>query len=214
MINNRFEKLRFKDDNGNDYPEWEEKKLGDVGLILNGLTYSPDDISEEGVLVLRSSNVKDRRLVFENNVYVKSEKFTPAKESDILICVRNGSKDLIGKNAIIDKKTEGLAFGAFMTIYRSKFNKFLFHWFDTDEYKKAVNLNLGATINSINGADLKKFKIPFPCLEEQQKIADFLSSVDEKIEKLEQELKQLKEYKKGVMQQLFNPEGFNVNGGG
>jgi type I restriction enzyme, S subunit len=204
--NNLKKQLRFKDDNGNDFPEWEVKTLGDVGIVLNGLTYSPDDIDEEGVLVLRSSNVKDRRLVFENNVYVKSEKFTPVKESDILICVRNGSKNLIGKNAIIDKNTEGLAFGAFMTIYRSNYNSFLFHWFDTDEYQKAVNLNLGATINSINGSDLKKFKIPFPCPEEQTKIANFLSSIDEKIEKMEQELAELKSYKKGVMQLIFDNE--------
>jgi type I restriction enzyme S subunit len=180
----KFRQLRFKDENGKAYPKWEEKRLGDIGDIVSGLTYSPMDVNADGVLVLRSSNVQNRRLTFEDNVYVKvsAGEFNPVKENDILICVRNGSKNLIGKNALIDRENAGVAFGAFMTVYRSYFNSFLFHYFDTDSYKDEVHKNLGATINSINGSDLKKFKIPFPCKEEQQKIASFLSAIDTKIE--------------------------------
>ena len=181
-------KLRFKDENGEEFPDWEEKKLGDVGAIISGLTYSPTDINEDGILVLRSSNVQNRRLSFRDNVYVKTSAFNPVELNDILICVRNGSKHLIGKNAIIDKETAGVAFGAFMSVYRSNHNLFIFHYFDTDEYKNEVHKNLGATINSINGSDLKKFKIPFPSLEEQQKIANFLSGIDGKIENVNGEL--------------------------
>ena len=143
-------KLRFKDENGEEFPDWEEKKLGDVGAIISGLTYSPTDINEDGILVLRSSNVQNRRLSFRDNVYVKTSAFNPVELNDILICVRNGSKHLIGKNAIIDKETAGVAFGAFMSVYRSNHNLFIFHYFDTDEYKNEVHKNLGATINSIN----------------------------------------------------------------
>ncbi|RRT91441.1 restriction endonuclease subunit S [Empedobacter falsenii] len=162
--------------------EWETKKLGEIGEIVNGLTYSPNDIAENGVLVLRSSNVQNRSLAFEDNVYVRTDNYNPVQENDILICVRNGSKNLIGKNALINKENEGVAFGAFMSIYRSSFNTFLFHWFDTNEYKEIVYKNLGATINSINGSDLRKFKVPFPSIEEQKKLASFLSIVDERIQ--------------------------------
>ncbi len=188
-----------------EYPDWEEKKLGEVGKIVSGLTYSPNDIveNEEGVLVLRSSNVQGRKLHFEDNVYVKVKSFNPVQENDVLICVRNGSKRLIGKNAKIDKKFEGLAFGAFMTVYRSDFNNFLFHYFDSKEYKKEVHRNLGATINSINGSDLKKFKIPFPSKEEQQKIANYLSAIDTKIETVSQQITQTQQFKKGLLQQMF-----------
>src|SRR5690606_5656442 len=111
--------------------DWEVKKLGELGKVLNGLTYSPNDIKEDGTLVLRSSNIQNGELSFEDNVYVNTDnlKFNPVKENDILICVRNGSKNLIGKNAIITKEFEGFAFGAFMSIYRSKLNKYLFHFF-------------------------------------------------------------------------------------
>lgn len=196
-------KLRFKDENGKDYADWEEKRLGDVGSIISGLTYSPDDINEDGILVLRSSNVQNRRLSFQDNVYVKTSAFNPVKLNDILICVRNGSKHLIGKNTIIDKETAGVAFGAFMSVYRSEYNLYIFHYFDTDEYKNEVHKNLGATINSINGSDLKNFKIPFPSIEEQQKIANFLSSVDAKIESTSQQINQTQSFKKGLLQQLF-----------
>ena len=121
--------LRFKKEDGSDFDDWEEKKLGEVGEIINGLTYSPKNINTKGVLVLRSSNVKNRTLKFDDNVFVLTESFNPVKENDILICVRNGSKRLIGKNVIIDKENEGVAFGAFMTVYRSTFNSFLYGWF-------------------------------------------------------------------------------------
>ena len=197
--------LRFKDENGNPYPDWEEKRLGEVGNIVSGLTYSPDDIDESGVLVLRSSNVHGRQVTFDDNVYVNvvDGKFNPVEENDVLICVRNGSKRLIGKNALIKGKAIGVAFGAFMTVYRSASNLFLFHYFDTVDYKKEVHKNLGATINSINGSDLKKFKIPFPSLPEQQKIATYLSSIDTKIENVNNQITQTQTFKKGLLQQMF-----------
>lgn len=182
------------------------KKLGDVGDLINGLTYSPKDITADGVLVLRSSNVQNNQLAFEDNVYVNVESFNPVKENDILICVRNGSKRLIGKNCLIDKNNEGVAFGAFMTVYRSMNNKFIFHLFSLSSYYKTIHQNLGATINSINNNDLKKFKFFFPSLPEQQKIATFLSAIDKKLQQLTKKKELLEAYKKGVMQKIFSQE--------
>jgi len=199
------QQLRFKREDGSDYEDWEEKRLGKVGVIVSGLTYSPTDIHDDGVLVLRSSNVHNRQVTFTDNVFVKVEDgaFNPVQLNDILICVRNGSTRLIGKNALISKEAVGKAFGAFMAVYRSKNNAFLFHWFDTPSYKKEVHKNLGATINSINGSDLKKFKVPFPCQEEQQKIADFLSSLDRKIEAVSAQIALTQQFKKGLLQEMF-----------
>lgn len=183
--------------------EWKVKKLGEIGEIVNGLTYSPNDINEDGILVLRSSNIQNRNLAFDDNVYVNTLKYNPVKENDILICVRNGSKNLIGKNALIDKENEGLAFGAFMTVYRSSYNKFIFQWFDTKEYKAIVNRNLGATINSINGSDLKKFIIPFPSVEEQKKITSFFTLLDNRISTQNKIIEQLETLIKELCQKLI-----------
>lgn len=195
-------KLRFPEFNGN----WKSKKLEDVGSVINGLTYSPDDIDEDGVLVLRSSNIKENQLSFNDNVYVNTENYNAVKENDILICVRNGSRNLIGKNALITKEAEGVAFGAFMSVYRSELNKFVFQLFATDTYYKVIQENLGATINSINNSDLKKFEFYFPLKEEQDKIADFLYEIDTKINQLSKKKELLEQYKKGIMQKIFNKE--------
>lgn len=195
-------KLRFPEFSGN----WKSKKLEEVGSVINGLTYSPDDIHDDGILVLRSSNVKENQLSFNDNVYVNTDNYNPVKENDILICVRNGSRNLIGKNALITKKAEGVAFGAFMSVYRSELNKFVFQLFASDKYNKLIQENLGATINSINNSDLKKFEFYFPLKDEQDKIADFLSKVDIKINQLSKKKELLEQYKKGIMQKIFNQE--------
>ena len=194
--------LRFSEFQGN----WDKKNLSEIGEIVNGITYSPSQVQESGILVLRSSNVQDGRLSFHDNVYISVDKYNPVKLNDILICVRNGSQRLIGKNAIINKEFDNVGFGAFMTIYRSIFNPFLQHWFQSKDFYKNVHKNLGATINSINGSDLKKFKVPFPKNNEQQKIADFLTAVDRRIELLEKKKTLLETYKKGVMKKIFNQE--------
>ena len=188
--------------------EWEEVRLGEVGEIINGLTYSPEDVVEKGLLVLRSSNIQNDQLSFHDNVYVKHDNadFNPVKEKDVLICVRNGSRNLIGKNVIIPKELEGVAFGAFMTVYRSQFNDYISQVFNSDIFKKSVQMNLGATINSINNNDLKKYKIPLPSLQEQQKIASVLSAADEEIALLKKELSAMQEQKKGLMQVLLTGE--------
>ena len=84
--------LRFKADDGSEFPDWEEKKLGDVGSIVSGLTYSPDNVVENGTLVLRSSNIQNDQLSFQDNVYVDAEKFNPVVQGDILICVRMAAR--------------------------------------------------------------------------------------------------------------------------
>ena len=200
----KIPKLRFKEFRD----DWEEKRLGDYGKLINGLTYSPDNIAEDGLFVLRSSNIQNGQISFHDNVYVdlevKDEYIT--KENDILICVRNGSKRLIGKNILISNKLPRATHGAFMTVFRGDSNRLISHWFKSVIYYKEVHKNLGATINSINGSDLVKFKIILPQKQEQEKIASFLISVDTKIEQLTKKETLLKEYKKGVMQKIFNYE--------
>jgi len=194
--------LRFPEFSG----EWEDGKLGNYGNLINGLTYSPDNIVDEGLLVLRSSNVQNGQIYLNDNVYVNLDVDDTAltREDDILICVRNGSKRLIGKSTIINKNLPKSTHGAFMTVFRGESNKFISHWFHSSIYYKEVHKNLGATINSINGSDLKKFKTIFPLKPEQQRIAAFLTAVDNKIEQLSKKQALLGEYKKGLMQQIFS----------
>ncbi len=188
--------------------EWEVKALKSVGSCKNGLTYSPDDIIEsDGVLVLRSSNIKNNKLTFSDNVFVREDMKVNYKvqENDILICVRNGSKNLIGKNALITRESINMAHGAFMTVFHSNINEYVFQLFQSDLFFKQVEKNLGATINSINNSDLLLFDFSFPKDEiEQKQITKILTTQDEKIEIEEKNLAKLKELKKGLMNDLLS----------
>lgn len=188
-----------------DAGEWEEVKLGQLGELVSGLTYSPDDIRETGLLVLRSSNVQNGEISLNDNVYVTPDirGANLSKPNDILICVRNGSKTLIGKNAIIPEGMLLCTHGAFMTVFRTPSAKFVFQLFQTSAYQKQVDGDLGATINSINGSQFIRYKFCVPKPLEQQKIADCLSSIDKLITVQTQKLEALKSHKNGLMQQLF-----------
>lgn len=189
------------------YPnDWTIVKLGDIGQAFIGLTYSPKNISIDGHLVLRSSNIENGKLVFDDNVYVRMDVPEKAitREDDILICVRNGSRDLIGKCAKIDLHADGMAFGAFMTVFRTGYHKYVFHQFQSDIVGKQIKAHLGATINQITNKSLNSFQIPLPStLTEQEAIAEALSDADAYIEVLEQLIAKKRQIKQGVMQELL-----------
>ena len=198
-----------KTDLGNIPEDWEVISMSEIGQNITGLTYSPKDVKTYGTLVLRSSNVQNGKLAFEDNVYVEME-LPPrvfVKENDILICVRNGSKQLIGKCALIDRKTAGAAFGAFMSIFRSPNSHYVFYQFQSEIIQKQINEVLGATINQITNRDFASFKIPFPpTLVEQESIVEVLSDVDAMITSLERLIDKKKQIKQGMMQKLLTPK--------
>lgn len=197
-------KLRFPE--FKDSGEWEVTALSELGYLINGLTYSPEDVREKGLLVLRSSNIQDGLIDLKDCVYVREniKGVNLIKPRDILVCVRNGSKDLIGKNAMIPEGIPLATHGAFMTIFRANNPEFVFQLFQTDYYDKQVRADLGATINSINGKNFIKYKFPVPeNPKEQQKIADCLSSLDDVIQAQQQKIELLEQHKKGLLQGLF-----------
>lgn len=184
---------------------WSDVRLGDIGQSLIGLTYSPSSVKRSGTLVLRSSNIQDGRLTFDDNVYVDSpipDKIR-VRENDILICVRNGSRRLIGKSVRLDKRVVGQTFGAFMAVYRSDSNQFLQHFFQSDDFKRQIDEHLGATINQITNRSLNSFIVSLPCPAEQQEVASRLTDVDNEIEALERRRAKAKSVKQGMMQELL-----------
>jgi len=184
---------------------WEVKELVQVGRCIRGLTYSPDNVVENGLLVLRSSNVQDGRLLFEDNVYVdlKVGDEYLSKNGDILICVRNGSRRLLGKSATITSNCPKSTHGAFMTVFRGELNFYVKHLMKSEMFFRQVSIDIGATINSINNSNLLQFRFSFPSLPEQQKIASILTSVDEVIEKTQSQINKLQDLKKGTMNELL-----------
>lgn len=196
-------KLRF--DGFDD--DWEERKLGDIVEFFSGLTYSPNNlVSKPGTFVLRSSNVKDGKLVTIDNVYVDSKvaNSSNVQIGDIIVVVRNGSRDLIGKHAQIKSPMKDTVIGAFMTGIRSTEANFINALLDTRQFKIEINKNLGATINQITTGVFKKMIFSVTSnIAEQQKIGAFFTSLDDQIAELEQQLEHTKQMKKALLQKMF-----------
>ena len=189
---------------------WEEKRLGEIGNTRSGLTYSPTDVVDDasGIMVARSSNIQEGLACFEDCVFVDLDipHSSILRKGDILICVRNGSRKLIGKKLLVRDRLINKAFGAFMSVFESEYNDFVNHLLDSSTFKKQIHQNLGATINQITTKNLLEFQFWFPSVSEQGKIAEFLTAVDEKIAKLKRKKELLEEYKRGMMQKLFSQE--------
>lgn len=188
--------------------DWEILPMREIGECLIGLTYSPSNVREYGKLVLRSSNIQNNKLAYDDNVFVEMDIPSRAitQKDDILICVRNGSRALIGKCALIDEKAAGSAFGAFMSVYRSKASKFIFYQFQADLLKRQINGVLGATINQITNKDMNAFLVALPPTAlEQQAIAEALSDADALIEGLEVLIAKKRQLRQGTIQKLLKP---------
>ncbi len=155
-------------------PEWERVKLRDIAEYFIGLTYSPEDISDKGIIVLRSSNVQDGELDFSDIVRVskKVKENLIVQDGDILMCSRNGSKRLVGKIAVIKNLTEKMTFGTFMTIIRSKYNQFLSYFFVSDLFRDQIDGSETSSINQITKRMLDTIVVPLPPVEVQRQIAE------------------------------------------
>ena len=179
--------------------EWEKHTLGEIGEPYIGLTYSPTDVvSEGGVIVFRSSNIKDGEIDYCDIVRVnkKLKESLITRKDDLLICARNGSPRLIGKNALLNENDANQTFGAFMLVYRSPENHFIHQLLSTKRYYSQVSENLGARINQITTANIKDFEFLFPKgADERDKISKFLDLIDQRIaiqNKVIEDLKKLK----------------------
>lgn len=202
--------------------DWESVALLSKCDLLNGLTYTPNDMADNGLLVIRSSNVQNNQLVFSDNVYVDltvaDEKLI--KKDDIIICVRNGSAALIGKCAKASRDYT-ITFGAFMAVLRGENNGYIYQLLQQGTIQKHISKNSGATINQITNGDFKTIFVPFPTdAKEQERIAEALLDVDSMISSLEKLIAKKKAVKQGTMQELltgkkrlpsFNGEWSKIN---
>ena len=188
--------------------DWVVTKFKFLGTAKNGLTYSPENIVEqtEGVLVLRSGNIQNNKLVFDNNVYVNSQ-IEPSiflKKGDILITARNGSANLIGKNAIVEESILA-TYGAFMMVFRvnkrmkSKFAYYLMNS-SFDFYRTFFTTS---TVNQLTAGIFYNIEVPLPTIVEQTQIADFLDKKVAQLDKvkslLEEQINTLENYRQSLI---------------
>jgi type I restriction enzyme S subunit len=186
---------------------WRLTKLKHLGDALIGLTYTPEDVVDggDGVLVLRASNVQGGRIVLDDNVYVTCA--VPdrlrVRAGDILICSRNGSRALIGKNAVIEPEQAGVTFGAFMTVFRSPDNYYIRWLLNSPLFDFHSASFFSSTINQLTTGNLNSLVVPLPPEEERREIDAHLSSRSEQVDMLSrhtnEHIDRLREYRSSLI---------------
>ena len=184
---------------------WEIRNLSQIAEYFNGLTYSPDNIVDDGMIVLRSSNIQNGELDFNDivRVNVKVKQNILVKDDDILMCSRNGSARLVGKAALIRDLKEPMTFGAFMMIIRSQYNKYLMQYLKLPAFRRQIKTAATTTINQITIKMLDDIKLPLPPIELQNKFAAFVEQVEKTKSTIKKSLDELNLLKDSLMQKYF-----------
>lgn len=195
---------------------WEYKKLGEIAKCAIGLTYKPENVTEElsGTIVLRSSNIQNSILDFNDivrvNVPVKEDKIV--KDGDILMCSRNGSIRLVGKVALIKNLKERMSYGAFMTIIRSQYNPYLFEYFKTPAFRQYLIAGKTTTVNQITVKMLNNLTIPLPPKSTQLAIVSELDKINELIRLKKEQLKEFDNLAQSLFYEMFGDPVENEKG--
>lgn len=196
-------KLKFKDEDGRDYADWEEKKLGKY------LSYKSNRNKDFGVeLVLSVSNKKG--FITQNEQFdgyeVASKDLSNYKIVDKNDIAYNPSRINVGSIARLVNYEKGIVSPMYVvfSLKDNLDNLFFENLYNTHRFKHLIKVGCSGSVrDSLNFEDLAEFSFSFPCLKEQQKIANFLSSIDTKIESTSQQINQTQSFKKGLLQQLF-----------
>ena len=190
--------------------EWKEVKLGEVGEYVRGLTYNADDVQDMGTIVIRANNLNDGCPIdFKTelvHVSILPDPHQILRNTDITICMANGSSHLVGKASYCcDTSLGTITVGAFCGIFRSTND--LARWiFQTPTYKryiyKAIQGGNGAIAN-LKSDDILNQSYFLPSLAEQRKIAALLSAVDERIAVEKEYATLLQKQKAYLLRQMF-----------
>ena len=201
--------IRFKADDGSDFPNWEEKKLGDVVStpVSDGPHLTPKFV-KQGVPFLSVNNLVESKIDFSNVRYISiddhlvfSKKCKP-KKGDVLL----GKAASVGKVAFVETDVEFNIWSPIAMIRpgNSNFSKYIYYCFQTrfilNQISKFTN---SSSQGNIGMGDINKIIIKLPNKLEQTKIANFLSSIDTKIEQVGKQLDESKQFKKALLQQMF-----------
>ena len=188
--------------NPNGYPV---RPISEIAEYWNGLTYTPENVADEGTIVLRSSNIQNMQLDFQDIIRVScrisEKKFV--KDNDILMCSRNGSAKLVGKVALIQNLAEPMRFGAFMMIIRSKYYPYLLTFFQLPAFRAQIATGATTTINQITSNMMNRVMLPVPDTRTIDNFAAFTKQIDKSIFAVQQALDKAQLLFDSLMQKYF-----------
>ncbi|MDQ2045921.1 restriction endonuclease subunit S [Pseudoalteromonas sp. 20-92] len=201
------QKIRFKDDDGKAFPDWKEKLLGDIATFTKGKSISKADISIDGMtpcirygeLYTTYAEVIES-VVSATNLPIGG--LLLSKANDVIVPSSGETQWDIATAACV--KLSDVAYSGDLTVIRTSLNGvFLSYYFNSAKKREIASLSQGSSVIHLYSTHLKSLKIEIPCKAEQQKIAQFLQSLDKKINAVNEQIEQTKLFKKGLLQQMF-----------
>ena len=208
------QQLRFKADDGSEFGEWEEVRLGDLVELTSGFAFKSDFFSEDGNKLITPKNFTTTGKANFTDTNTKwtteiSDKKYICRPNDLLVLLTDltQSCELLGKPILLSQDDGNVLLNQRIVkiIPNRKLEKpFLLYLLLTDDFHELiVSTASGTTVKHSSNKVLQSFHFYLPCLEEQTKIANFLSAIDQKIEVVAQQIEQAKQWKKGLLQQMF-----------
>lgn len=200
------QEIRFKKEDGGEYPKWKEKLLGEVSDVRDGTHDSPQYL-DEGYPLITSKNLNSSgKLDIENVNYISAVDFESINKrskvdvGDILF----GMIGTIGNPVLVNIDNFAIKNVALIKEKEILKNRYLIHYLNSDDINKQFyKTNAGGTQKFIALNLIRTLTIYIPCLEEQTKIANFLSKIDSIVEKEKEKLEELRVWKKGLLQGMF-----------
>lgn len=193
------QQIRFKADDGSDYPEWEEKKLGEVALVNPKSSPLPDEFYYIDLESVEKGKLLKSNLIEKIDAPSRAQRLLQ-KHDVIFQMVRPYQ----GNNYFFDLDDVFVASTGYAQIRTPHNAKYIYHFLHTEDFvTNVINRCTGSSYPTINSNDLVDIYVQLPCLEEQTKIANLLSVIDSKIEQVAQQLEAAKQFKKGLLQQMF-----------
>ena len=207
------QKLRFKDKNGNNYPNWEKKKLGDIATLKNGISKSNEAFGH-GKKFINLQDIFNKSYIFNGNyslvdVTEKELSENNLLKGDVLFVRSSVKREGVGLPCVIMENLIDTVYSGFIIRCRFNINENIYlhykkYCFLEFSFRKALLKKSSSSANTnINQDNLSKLYVKLPCLEEQTKIADFLSAFDRKLDNQKAQLEHWKQIKKGLLQQMF-----------
>ena len=184
---------------------WPLVKLSAIAEYRIGLTYKPEAVSSSGIAVLRSGNIQNSQLCYEDTIYVNS-KVEPKlllKKNDILMCARNGSQSLVGKVALIENDISNTTYGAFMMAISSKYYVYLFEYFRSQAFRRLISVGSTTTINQVTTRMLNSIVIPLPDLDTINRFALYHSQINKLKSDVQKSIDETQLLMDSLMQEYF-----------
>lgn len=205
--------IRFKDDNGNDFPDWEEKILGEIGTTLNGLTGKTKEDFGDGkpfvqyTQIFNSSKLNTNDFGFVN--ITSEDNQTKLNFGDILFTTSSETPHEVGMSSVLLEEIDELYLNSFSFGFRPNdlkklvpsFAQYLFR--SNNVRRNIIKLAQGSTRYNMSKLAFMKQTILLPVEDEQTKIANYLTTLDDKIDALQQKIETSIDFKKGLLQKMF-----------